>query len=44
MIITRKYTYGDGTVKYVEEIIEEIDEDATEADYISALAELGVSE
>lgn len=45
MIITRKYTFGDGTVKYVEEEIEEPDEEITledavlEVDRLKALLE-----
>lgn len=47
MIIRCKNTYGDGRVEYVEYEVSDIvseDEDATEADYIAALAELGVHE
>ena len=45
MIVRCKNTYGDGSVKYVEyEIVDPIPEyeDATDADYIAALAEFGV--
>lgn len=47
MIVRCKNTYGDGRVEYVEYEVAAPgteDEDATEADYIAALAELGVSE
>lgn len=46
-VIRCKNTYGDGRVEYVEyEVADPApeDEDATEADYKAALAELGVSE
>lgn len=42
MIITRKYTFGDGDVRYVEEEIEELDEDITLEDALAKLRELGV--
>ena len=47
MIVRCKNTYGDGRVEYVEYKVAALvteDEDATDADYIAALAELGVSE
>ena len=47
MIVRCKNTYGDGHIEYVEyDVADPIPEDgdATEADYIAALAELGVSE
>ena len=46
-IVRCKNTYGDSTIEYVEyEVSDTVpeDEDATEADYKAALAELGVSE
>lgn len=45
MIVRCKNTYGDGHVEYVEyEVADPVpeDDDATEADYLNALAELGV--
>ena len=47
MTVRCKNTYGDGSVDYVEYEVAELvpeDEDATEADYLAALNELGVSE
>ena len=47
MIVRCKNTYGDGRVEYVDyEVADPVPEDvdATEADYLAALAELGVSE
>ena len=47
MTVRCRNTYGDGRVEYVDyEVTEPVpeDENATEADYIAALAELGVSE